>query len=113
MEFPQPVLDLDMNIIVNLAKDRMVRRANKRKRLHDKKHVNTTILQIGDKVLLKTLYLSSALKKETKKFFDLYVGPYIVQAVVAPNAYLLKDEQNVEKGIHNIVNLKLYYALRH
>ena len=108
LDFPDMITPIDMNVVVTMARDRMQQRANKRKKLHDAKYANKINLKEGDTVLLKSLHLSSAIKKETKKFFDLYEGPYSVKTVVAPNAYLLVDTDNVQKGIHNIVNLKLY-----
>ena len=110
LDFPDAIAPVNMNIVVTMAKERMQLRAQKRRKLHDAKFSNKVNLKEGDKVLLKSLHLSSAIKKETKKFFDLYEGPYLVKTVVAPNAYLLVDTNNVIKGIHNIVNLKLYHV---
>ena len=94
--------------MITLAKDRMKDRALKRQQRHNRQHTNRIVLNENDKVLLKSLHLSSAADKVTKKFFDIYEGPYTIDRVIGPNTYSLLDDKGMNKGTYNIVNLKKY-----
>lgn len=91
-----------------LARERLKYNGQNRKNRHEARFNNKTIFQVGDKVLLKSLHLSDLLKKETKKFFHIFEGPYVVAAVAGENAYELVTITGSLKGVFNVVNLKLY-----
>lgn len=78
------------NVVINLKIE-----AEKRKRKHAVK--NPASFNVNDYVLVKTSHLSSALKKERHKFFEIYEGPFIISKIVGPNAYLLVNPQNGEE----------------
>lgn len=102
-------LNHDARII--LARERLKYNGQNRKNRHEDKFTHKTIFKKGDKVLLKSLHLSSFVKKETKKFFHIFEGPYIVTGIAGENAYELETETGICKGVFNVVNLKYYNTL--
>jgi transposase InsO family protein len=104
--FNVPMRDTQMTHCqkIKLANDRFESRAERRRLRHDRGG-NATTYQIGDKVWLRANHQSSAERKEIKKFFLLYNGPYSVVNTVGANAYELEGaEGNI--GVHNVANLK-------
>nr|CAH7717819.1 unnamed protein product [Callosobruchus chinensis] len=90
-----------------LAHDRLMSKYKRRAEKHAQR-THPVILNVGDKVLLRTHPQSSALDKVTKKFFLLYEGPYTVSKQAGPNSYELTDGQGNVLPKQNIINLKLY-----
>lgn len=94
--------------IVFLARERLERKAARRKMKHDRRHVSVSF-HIGDKVLVRTHPLSSAENKEIRKFFLLFRGPCTIVGNPHPNAYEVVEDITQEKlGVQNVYNLKPY-----
>lgn len=100
----EPVSDL--NVIIQLAKSRLQKRAEQRNRLLDKKRKFPTY-QVGQQVLVKEHKLSSSLDKEIHKFFLLYRGPYTISQVHDNNTLVITDDQG-KPQLQNFKNVKLY-----
>lgn len=107
---PDPCLITDEMKLL-MAKARMNKQGEKRKKRHALKHPVKTELIVGDLVLLKILNVSNLGRKEAKKFFPLYEGPFEISAIAGSNAYELTNERGVVKGVFNIVNLKKYLSV--
>ncbi|KAF4530556.1 hypothetical protein B566_EDAN018280 [Ephemera danica] len=76
-------------------------RANKTNKIHS--------FQIGDLVLVRSHRLSSAINKEISKFFFIFEGPFKIEKILGPNAYLISDPKTgVVKGSQNVQNLRPY-----
>ncbi|KAF4521122.1 hypothetical protein B566_EDAN011939 [Ephemera danica] len=91
-----------------LAHERMKKKAAARAEAADNS-VEPQEYTVGDKVLVKSHHQSSAKNKEIAKFFLLYNGPYLIEKVIGPNAYLVRDEKNNRiVGTFNTRNLKKY-----
>lgn len=76
------------------------------------KKLSKVQLEVDDLVLVRSSGLSSTLDKVTKKFFQLYKGPYKIKKIIQLNAYQLCDTKHNEKirGIFNKMLLKKYYS---
>lgn len=69
--------------------------------------------QVGDLVLIKCHYLSSALNSNIKKFFLLFTGPFKIKDLCNNNTACNVDPQNNQDiGIENFENLKPYHSLQ-
>lgn len=92
-----------------LANDRILK--NFYRRRDAQKSVSAVVLNIGDLVLLRVPYPSSAIEKVTAKFFHLYYGPYRLSEKYGENAYRLVDPENpaIVKGTYNRSSLRKYY----
>lgn len=90
-----------------LARQRLLSRAELRSAKANAKR-NPTVFAVGDRILVRTHYQSSAEERLIRKFFLLYEGPYYVLRQAGPNSYIIGDEQGNELAKHNVVNLKLY-----
>jgi hypothetical protein len=67
---------------------------------------------VNDLVLLRTDPVSSAGHKETKKFFPLYDGPFLVKKVIHCDTYVLKfTDSDKERGIFIRRFLKKFHTL--
>ena len=68
-------------------------RANKknRKRVHKE-------YEIGEKILLKSLNVSSSESKKVHKFFDVYEGPYTIKKREGKDTYIIISDNGKEKG---------------
>ncbi|KAE9532811.1 hypothetical protein AGLY_009892 [Aphis glycines] len=100
----EPVSDL--NVIIQLAKSRLQKRAEQRNRFQDQKRKFPTY-QMGQQVLVKEHKLSSGLDKEIHKFFLLYRGPYTISQVHDNNTLVITDDQGKQQ-LQNFKNVKLY-----
>ncbi|KAF0746918.1 protein NYNRIN-like [Aphis craccivora] len=81
----------DVNIIIELAKSRLQKRADQRNRIKDQKKKFPTY-QMGQQVLVKEHKLSSGTDKEIHKFFLLYRGPYTISQVHENNTLIITDD---------------------
>jgi len=78
-------------------------------RYYNARHTNLTF-KVGDKVLVRTHFLSDKSKKFMKKFAYRWVGPYAVHRIVGPVTYELYDTNtNESKGTHNVKHLKAFH----
>lgn len=96
----------DVNIIIELAKSRLQKRADQCNRIKDQKKKFPTY-QMGQQVLVKEHKLSSGTDKEIHKFFLLYRGPYTISQVHENNTLIITDDQG-NSQIQNFKNVKLY-----
>lgn len=64
--------------------------------------------KVGDKVLVKTHYISDKDKKQTKKLCPKWEGPYVIQRMLTPVTALLSINPKREKIAH-VSHLKAYY----
>lgn len=63
----------------------------------------------GTKVMINVIRNPDKINKITKKFLEIYEGPYIVHDQIRPATYILKNPTtNIERGIFNIKDLKPY-----
>ena len=64
-------------------------------------------------IVIRVPQQSNALKKQIKKFFHLYYGPYRISKCFNDNAYELvnKDKETEILGHYNRCDLKLYKKL--
>ncbi len=61
---------------------------------------------VGDKVLVRTPRVSDQPAGLFHKFFPLFSGPFIVEAIPHPNVCLLRDENGLPAGKFNFFNLR-------
>lgn len=108
IRFPDKKFDHDK--ILELVKTNIMHKAEKRKASHDNK-IKPVSYQVGEKVLIKTHYLSDKLNKKIKKFFLLYEGPYQIIEIKKENAYVLAEVTDLNKiqGTYNTTQLKKYF----
>lgn len=99
------------NAKIVLAQDRLRTKGERRRDRHEENFRVKTVFQIGDRVLLRSVHISSLIAKESKKFFHIYEGPYVVSAIAGDNAYTLSTYLGVKKGNFNVINLKKYKTL--
>lgn len=101
-----PKINFDYNRILQLVRDKTRDKIKQRKLKFDKK-CTAVKYEIGDKVLIKTHFLSDKLGKKIKKFFHLYEGPYVIVGIKMDNAYVLEDLATREiKGTYNVRQLR-------
>ena len=66
--------------------------------------------EIGEKILLKSLNVSSLEKEQVHKFFDIYEGPYtITKKKIASDTYIIINDEGKEKGQVHMKNIKRYF----
>lgn len=86
----------------------MKNQADVRIKRHNRKGKMTTF-EIGEYVLVRTHERSKALSGELKKFFDIYIGPFMIKEIPHPNAYrLVYPKSGKLFGLRNVTELKLY-----
>lgn len=105
-QYPDNLKTLTCNDKIKKAYEQLCLNAEKRKRIKNPR--NPLTFNIGDKVLLRVIHQSRALKKEIEKFFDLYEGPYTISKQVGPNAYVLVNNDKKIIGKCNNFLLKPY-----
>ena len=83
-----------------------------KRREKSQKRVNKIKLQVGDKVLVRIPYKSSALDKVISKFCHIYYGPYRISRVFNENAFEVGeiDESNRMLDHYNRADLRVYYT---
>jgi transposase InsO family protein len=106
---PNDTVPLTVQEKITRAAEMMSSKAQQRKNRHERVHAKKTVFAIGDKVLLRALHVSNLQQKETKKFFQLFDGPYIVTSLAGNNAYTLQDIAGKSKGTFNTILLKSYF----
>lgn len=84
-------------ILSNLKKAGDTRKQHQKSKTH--------LFKVGDKVLIKALRVSNQPEGLISKFFPLFVGPYQIMRLVAPNACTLRSTDGSEVGPHNFYNL--------
>jgi hypothetical protein len=73
-----------------------------------------TILNIGDKVLIKSHPLSKAAYGETAKLFEIYEGPFVINRIIGVSTYHVSDLENKnEYGPYHVTALKRYIESTH
>lgn len=91
-----------------LAREVQLSHAERRRLRHDQQG-RVTKFVIGDRVLVRTHRLSSAIDKQIHKFFLLYQGPYVIVRVSSQTAYTVAEaETNRIIGTYNIIHLRRY-----
>ena len=106
IKFPENY-KVDHEYLITFARENIIKNFEMRKK---QQKISNIELRVNDLVLLRVRHLSNALDKVTKKFFNLYEGPYRISKVVGKNAFVLvdKDDPLKEKVVYNRVNLKKY-----
>lgn len=111
LDFPkQEKEDLPRNVIWELAYNNLLTKAERRA-ARANKGVTPVNFEVGDLVLTRTHYQSSAADKTIKKFFLIYEGPYKIIRKAGPNSYIIGDLGGNELSKQNVVNLKAYKVL--
>lgn len=105
-----PEQEQTKHISLELIKERLYTKSQKRIQKHDSKLNKITTFAVGQYVWLKSNHLSCAEDHEAKKLFLLYEGPFRIKKVVGHNAYELVNESNCVRGIFNVVSLKPYIS---
>lgn len=80
-----PPNEQDNTILYVKVKENLLQNAEIRKT--QQKKCSKTRLEVNDLVLIRSSKLSNALDKMTKKFFQLYGGPYKIAKIISQNAY--------------------------
>lgn len=71
-----------------------------------------TQFSVGDWVLLRVAERSQFVKKETKKLFLLYEGPFVISRARGPNAWeLIGATDRVVKGTYNAYSLRPFHKV--
>lgn len=106
LPLPKDEQPLNTDIIIELAKSRLQKRAEQRNRIKDQRK-KFPKYQAGQQVLAKEHRLSSGPDREIHKFFLLYRGPYTINQVHQNNTVIITDDQGTPQ-IQNFKNIKLY-----
>ena len=108
LSFPDTTEDSHDHKIL-LANERILKNFDKRR--GTQRSVPNVPLEVGDLVLLRVPYPSSAIDKVTAKFFHLYYGPYRLSKKYGENAFRLVDpnDTTIEKGTYNRISLRKYH----
>ena len=102
----KPVLDTGQQ--VDQARFTLWRKAAARGARREKS--KTLSLTEGQPVLLRSQQETCTREGLYSKFFLLYAGPYIVERVIGPNVYLIRDDEGNQIGTFNIRHLKPYHV---
>ncbi|XP_024876997.1 serine/threonine-protein kinase PRP4 homolog [Temnothorax curvispinosus] len=86
------------------AREKLARAARKRRRQADKH--GTVEYRPGQEVWIKLHRRSDANRRLTRKIHLVYEGPYRIQRVIRPNAYLVEDLEGQPLGVFNARQLK-------
>lgn len=97
----------DCDHIFQMAKERLIKRAEQRKKGHKFRNI---VFQVGQPVLIKAARYSSANEKVSAKLMELYTGPYYVVRKLNQNAYELENPVTKDIKIFNIQNLLPYHS---
>lgn len=104
-----PAKQYDHDKIVILTRERVKNKLQKRKTNFNKK-IKAMSFEVGNKVLVRTHYLSDKLGKKIKKYFQLYEGPYVVTKIKCENAYEVEDPITGKiRGVYNVRQLKKFH----
>jgi hypothetical protein len=76
--------------VIKTARKRMHKRAKARGLLAEK-FGKMHEFKVGDLVLKRSRHLSSKIVKVMSKFFYIFEGPYVINKIIGPNAYLISD----------------------
>ena len=90
-----------------LARERMHGQVQTRA---DKKNRNRVHkeYEIGEKILLKSLNVSSSENEQVHKFFYVYEGPCTIKKRVGKDTYIIIIDNGKEKGQFHMKNMKPY-----
>ena len=102
--------EIGKDVCIQLARDNLIKAGNKRRR--QQKRVKFDSFEVGDQVLLRVPYPSSAVDKEIGKFFHLFQGPFKVVKRIGECAYSLTDQDGKSVSTHNIRNLRRYHSVK-
>lgn len=95
---------------LRIVREKLRVEAEKRKRQQKEREV---VFAVGDSVLLRVAERSQFIKKETKKLFLLYEGPFVISRAQGPNAWeLVGTSDGKIKGTYNSYLLKPFRSLR-
>lgn len=95
--------------VLQIAKRNLYKAARRRK-AHFDLRCKKLVYTVGQEILLRTHHVSDTFRKKTKKFFNIYAGPYVITAVNGNNTVDVFDEVNqMSKGTHNFKNIKPYF----
>lgn len=110
IQFPTPdkVKCLTMEEIRQKVHTKLLHTFEKRRQKLEKKG-KITILNIGDKVMLRSTLRSDKTLHFSRKLNYLWSGPYIIQGRTEGNAYQLMDIYLENIGVYNIRRLKRFY----
>ena len=98
-----------LHSIYNQARTSIERSQASQARYYNKRHKRIQF-NIGDKVLVRSHFLSNKSVKFCKKFAYRWLGPFQVTKVVSPVTYELCDPTTMEtKGNQNVKNLKPFF----
>lgn len=103
-----PLQTIDKGVVITLAHERLMSKADRRKQRHAKKY-KCTKLKVGDLVWVRSHPQSSAENAKIKKFFLLFEGPYSILKSAGPNSFEVANEGKFH-SVQNIVNLKKYVS---
>ena len=104
--FPTPITPIDFESKLQLLEKTTQRKADLRKKNHDK-NTNLCSFKVGDRVLIKMHHLSNAAYGETKKFFCLFDGPYVISAAKGRGVFKVKDPDTDQLvGVYNTALLR-------
>ena len=96
-----------MRVKLFLARERMHRHVKTRAEKKNKNRIHKKY-EIGEKILLKSLKVSSSENEQVHKFFDIYECPYAIKKKIAKDTYILINNEGKEKGQFHTKSLKPY-----
>jgi len=103
-------LELSLEEKRQLAAKSMKKVVERRKRIHQQSPPQQTFKE-GQLVLLATNKQSSAIDSETKKFFPLAEGPFIIKKAIHWDTFLLQHmNTDKERGIFNSSHLRPFHS---
>ncbi|KAF6217010.1 hypothetical protein GE061_001362 [Apolygus lucorum] len=79
------------------------------KRFNESRRLAFTHFNLGDRVLVKSLNVSSSSQRRYHKFMARYCGPFRIAKNYHNGSYLLVDENGRTKGVYHVTNIKKYY----
>ena len=92
-----------------LARERMHRQVKTRANKKNKNRIHKEY-EIGEKILLKSLTVSSSENEQVLKFFDVHEGPFLIKKKIAEDTYIIISDDGNEKGQFHMKNLKPYFV---
>jgi len=109
VEFPPRTAE-DHQVKLTMAREIQMSKAEKRKLRLDRKGIPTKF-NVGDRILIRSLRLSSMTERVSWKFFLLFEGPYFIVEIKTQNVYTVEDPKTkIIRGTFNVIHLRKYLS---
>jgi len=108
IQFPPQPPDISKDEITCRIAERIKSKAERKEEKVNKGRKNVQFT-VGQQVLIKNHYMSSAEKTVIKKLFNLFEGPFIVKKIIGNSTLVIVNENTQKEEIINITEVRPYF----